>query len=76
MSETGTGAVSTAEPESDYLVVDEVARHYRTTEATVRYWRHIGYGPRAVKVGRRLLYPRREVERFDREMQAQTAGVS
>jgi DNA-binding transcriptional MerR regulator len=47
------------------LTTAEVAERYRTAEATVRYWRHIGYGPKGVKVGRRVLYPVAEIERFD-----------
>jgi predicted DNA-binding transcriptional regulator AlpA len=60
---------------SEYLTVPEVAEHYRTSEGTVRYWRHISYGPKGVKLGTRVLYPRAEIERFDREL-AQAAGAS
>ncbi|WP_433464363.1 helix-turn-helix transcriptional regulator [Spirillospora sp. CA-128828] len=52
----------------DFLTVPEVAERYRTNENTVRYWRHTGYGPKGVKVGARVLYPRAEIERFDREI--------
>ena len=58
-----------------YLTVPEVADHYRTSEGTVRYWRHVGYGPNGVKVGTRVLYPASEIDRFDRELAAQ-AGMS
>ena len=51
-----------------YFTLREIVERYRSTEATVRYWRHIGYGPKGVTVGRRVLYPRAEVERFDREL--------
>ena len=51
-----------------YLNVAEVAERYRTTEATVRYWRHIKFGPKGVKVGTRVLFPLAEIERFDREL--------
>jgi hypothetical protein len=59
-----------------YLTTREVAARYRTPESTVRYWRMIDYGPRGVKVGRRVLYPIGEIERFDKELaeQAQVAG--
>lgn len=53
---------------SRYKVTDEVAEHYRTTTATVRYWRHIGYGPRGIKVGRRVLYAEDEIRRFDEQL--------
>ena len=56
------------EDQRRYLTLPEVAEHYRTNEGTIRYWRHIGYGPKGVKVGTRVLYPQAEVERFDREL--------
>jgi hypothetical protein len=43
----------------------EVATRYRTSPGTVRYWRHIGYGPKGVKNGRRVLYSNAELTRFD-----------
>jgi hypothetical protein len=51
-----------------YATTAEVADRYRTSTGTVRYWRHIGYGPRGVKVGRRVLYPVAELERWDAEL--------
>jgi hypothetical protein len=64
-----------ADQEPEYLTLPEVAKHYRTTEGTVRYWRHIGYGPRGVKLGTRVLYPRAEIGRFDRELTASAGKV-
>jgi len=46
------------------LTTNELAELYRTSPATVRYWRHIGYGPKGRKVGRRVLYEHSEVESF------------
>jgi hypothetical protein len=40
-----------------YMTIQDVAELLRTTPATVRWWRHTGYGPRGVRVGRRVLYP-------------------
>ena len=57
-----------------HWTLNEVASHYRTTPATVRYWRHTGYGPRGVKVGTRVLYPSTEIERFDREIAKRATG--
>ena len=65
----------TANQRPEYLTLPEVAEHYRTTEGTVRYWRHCGTGPKGVKLGARVLYPRAEIERFDREL-AESAGAS
>lgn len=59
----------------EYFTVKEVAARYRTTEGTVRYWRHTGYGPKGGKVGTRVLYPRAEIERFDREVAASAVAV-
>lgn len=58
----------------NYLTTAEVAARYRTAQGTVRYWRHIGYGPKGVKVGRRVLYAESEVRRFDEQLAV--AGAS
>jgi predicted DNA-binding transcriptional regulator AlpA len=70
------GICSMANQSREYLTLPEVAEHYRTTEGTVRYWRHTGYGPKGVKLGTRVLYPRAEVERFDRQLADQAAAAS
>ena len=56
-----------------YLVTAEVAERYRTSPETVRYWRHIGYGPKSIKVGRRVLYDERDLEAFDAALREQAA---
>lgn len=53
-------------PVERYLTTAEVALRYRTAESTIRYWRHIGYGPHGVKVGRRVLYSEAALDQFDR----------
>lgn len=71
---TRPGAESiTGEPPA-YLTLAEVAERYRTTERTVRHWRLRGHGPRGVRVGKRVLYPRQEVEQFDRALRDHAAG--
>ncbi len=47
-----------------YLTTTDLAELFRTSPETVRYWRHIGYGPKGRKVGRKVLYERSEVEAF------------
>jgi predicted DNA-binding transcriptional regulator AlpA len=47
--------------ERTILRIDEVADLTRTPEATLRYWRHKGVGPRSFKVGRRVAYDRADV---------------
>jgi len=46
------------------LTTEEVAARFRTSPATVRYWRHIGIGPTGVKAGRRVLYDEAECDRW------------
>ena len=44
------------------------ARVGDVSESTVRYWRHTGYGPQGFRVGRRVLYPETEVDRWLRSL--------
>jgi excisionase family DNA binding protein len=46
--------------QSDFLTTAEVAAILRVPTETVRYWRHLGKGPKAFKIpgGRRVLYAR------------------
>lgn len=46
----------------EYMITVEVAELARTSAETVRYWRHVGKGPKSFKVGRRVLYDRADVE--------------
>ncbi len=48
----------------EYLTSGEVAGICRTSPDTVRFWRHVGKGPRSIKVGRRVLYARADVEKW------------
>lgn len=57
-----------------FMTTGEVAEALRTTDDTVRYWRHTGYGPRGFKVGRRVLYDRADVEAWIAEQRAEQAG--
>lgn len=50
------------------MTVNEVADLLRTSPETVRYWRHIGKGPKSFKVGRRVLYAAADVEAFVDEL--------
>lgn len=60
--------------EPDYLTTEEVAQLFRTSTGTVRYWRHVGYGPTGVRVGRRVLYPRDSVTAWADRLRA-ASGV-
>ena len=46
----------TAEPASELLTIAEAAQLLRAPVATLRYWRHLGTGPRSFRLGRRVLY--------------------
>jgi len=52
------------------MSIREVAQCLGVPEATLRYWRYQGTGPRSIKVGRHVRYQRAEVERYLRELQA------
>ncbi|BCW85056.1 hypothetical protein NicSoilE8_27290 [Arthrobacter sp. NicSoilE8] len=43
------------------LVIDEVSELTRIPVATLRYWRHQGTGPKAARLGGRLVYRKHEV---------------
>lgn len=43
------------------LTTEEVAAYFRTVPATVRHWRYAGTGPKALKVGKRVLYREADV---------------
>lgn len=45
----------------EMLTMREVADLLRVPEATLRYWRHLGTGPRGFRVGRSVRYWRTEV---------------
>lgn len=54
----------------EYLTTEEVADLLRTSPETVRYWRHIGKGPKSFKVGRRVLFAVEDVQAFVAEARA------
>ena len=47
-----------ADPQPDLLTITEAAALLRAPVATLRYWRHLGTGPRSFRLGRRVLYRR------------------
>ena len=59
------------------ITTEEFAEIARTSPATVRYWRHIGHGPRGFKLGRRVLYREADVRAWiANERRMQRGGVS
>jgi DNA-binding transcriptional MerR regulator len=57
-----------------YLTTDEVAKRYRTSPSTIRYWRHTGYLKAGTQFGRRTLYDPAELDEFDRQRRGEEAG--
>jgi predicted DNA-binding transcriptional regulator AlpA len=47
--------------EDQLLTIAEVAAIVRVPVATLRYWRHLGTGPRSFRVGRGVRYWRTEI---------------
>ena len=45
-----------ASREPELLTITEAADLLRAPVATLRYWRHLGTGPRSFRLGRRVLY--------------------
>jgi len=49
--------------EPEYMTTAEVAELVRVPSETVRFWRHVGRGPKSFRLpgGRRVLYKRSDV---------------
>jgi hypothetical protein len=47
--------------EDEILSIEEAAAFLRAPVATMRYWRHLGTGPRSIKVGRHVRYWRTDL---------------
>jgi hypothetical protein len=48
-------------PGEEMLTLQEPCRFLRIPEGTLRYWRHLGCGPRSFKVGRQVRYWRADL---------------
>lgn len=59
-----------ATPQAQYMTTGEVAELLRTPPETLRFWRHIGKGPRSWKPGRIVLYDRADVMQWIAEQRA------
>jgi predicted DNA-binding transcriptional regulator AlpA len=44
------------QPPTRLLTITEAADITRTPVATLRYWRHLGIGPRSFRLGRHVVY--------------------
>jgi predicted DNA-binding transcriptional regulator AlpA len=64
------------ETRSPYLTPNEVAALTRASVDTLRYWRHLGRGPRSFKLGRRVVYARTDVLAWIEEERSRTGGAA
>ncbi len=48
-------------PGDEMLTLQEACRFLRVAEGTLRYWRHLGCGPRSFKIGRHVRYWRADL---------------
>lgn len=56
------------QPQGELLTIDEVSAMTRVSPGTLRYCRHTGSGgPRSFKIGRRVLYRRRDIDNWLRD---------
>jgi len=47
--------------DDEILSIEEAAAFLRSSVGTMRYWRHLGIGPRSIKVGRHVRYWRTDL---------------
>jgi excisionase family DNA binding protein len=68
-------ALSHHDEESPFMTSDETAGYLRIPTETLRYWGWKGDGPRSVRVGRRRLYRRSDVEAWIAQLEGGRAGA-
>ncbi len=56
----------------ELLTITEAAELLRAPVATLRYWRHLGTGPRSFRLGRRVLYRRDDLHDWIAQQRAET----
>jgi excisionase family DNA binding protein len=57
----------------DLLTVDEIAEQLRVPAGTFRSWRYRDIGPKSIKLGRRVVYRRSDVEAWLAKQEQDTA---
>ncbi|MEG8179343.1 helix-turn-helix domain-containing protein [Nocardia terpenica] len=74
---TATHHTPARSPE-EWLTTAEVAQQYKVKIGTLRYWRHIGYGPASFALGRKVVYRRGEVDAWiaDQERRTRRGGIA
>ena len=64
-----------ASREPELLTITEAADLLRAPVATLRYWRHLGTGPRSFRLGRRVLYRTDDLHAWIAEQHARPSTV-
>ena len=60
---------------AELLTIAEAALLLRAPVATLRYWRHLGTGPRSFRLGRRVLYRRDDLHAWIDAQHGQTTAA-
>ncbi|MGY2090702.1 helix-turn-helix transcriptional regulator [Nocardia gipuzkoensis] len=71
-STTPTDITAPRNRREDWLTTAEMAHEYKFNAGTLRYWRHIGYGPASFALGRKIVYRRSDVEAWITEQEQHT----
>jgi predicted DNA-binding transcriptional regulator AlpA len=61
MATNDTTSHPSRNPGDQMLTLQETCAFLRVPEGTLRYWRHLGSGPRSFKIGRHVRYWRTDV---------------
>ncbi len=69
------GRDPSAEPPVELLTIAEAALLLRAPVATLRYWRHLGTGPRSFRLGRRVIYRREDLRSWIDAQAASSPGA-
>ena len=67
--------VENADNDAEFMLLEEVAALTRQSQSTLRWLRHCGTGPPAVKVGRRLLFRRSGVLAWIKQLEQEQADA-
>lgn len=60
-------SIQSIDRDPELLTITEAAELLRAPVATLRYWRHLGTGPRSFRLGRRVLYRRADLHAWIEE---------
>ena len=61
LSPTGNDTRRSVNPGDQMLTLQEACDFLRIPEGTLRYWRHLGAGPKSFKIGRHVRYWRADL---------------